>query len=248
MHTVDATMLLTFGYLSVRMASVFPFPDLARFLGANVFIGLIVTAALIVLISDWRIALFALLAQYLLAALLLAGLVPLPMALVRVLSGAFAAAILYFTFRRAADNFRQALRDAEDDAARLVIARLYRLQVFVVGLPFRVFALALVALGISGIASSMSFLSLSADILFGGLWLIAAGVLVAILSRDVLRLGLGILLFTSGFAILETATESSLLVYGLLNISDLLLALVIANLAALPPEPGSLQRRRGELQ
>jgi hypothetical protein len=227
---------------------VFPFSDLSQLLSANILIGLIVAAALIVLIADWRVALFALLAQYLLSALLLAGLVPLPMAIIRVVSGAFAAAILYFTFRRVADNHRRDLAQAEDDAARLVVERLYRLQVFVVGLPFRVFALALVAVGIIGIASSMTFLGLSPDLLFSGLWLIAAGVLVAILSRDVLRLGLGILLFTSGFVILETATESSLLLYGLINISDLLIALVIANLAALPPDPRGWHRRRGEVR
>ncbi|MBM3129646.1 MAG: hypothetical protein FJ009_13600 [Chloroflexi bacterium] len=220
---------------------------LVDFSSATILSGLIITVALIILVADWRVALFALLAQYVLSASLLAGLVPLPLAIVRVLSGAFAAAILYFTFRRAADNHRRDLAQAEDDAARLVVARLYRLQVFVVGFPFRVFALALVAVGIVGIASSMTFLGLSSDLLFGGLWLIAAGVLVAILSRDVLRLGLGILLFTSGFAILETATESSLLLYGLINISDLLLALVCAHLAALPPTDG-LRRRRGELR
>lgn len=224
------------------------FSDLSHFFSANILIGLIVAAALIVLLADWRIALFALLAQYLLSAALLAGLVPLPMAIIRVVSGAFAAAILYFTFRHAADNHRRDLAQAEDAAARLVVERLYRLQVFVVGLPFRVFALALIAVGIIGIASSMTFLGLSPDILFSGLWLIAAGVLVAILSRDVLRLGLGILLFTNGFVILETATESSLLLYGLINISDLLLALVIANLAALPPAESGLRRRRGEIQ
>ncbi len=230
------------------MALVLSFPELIQFFNANILVGLIVAAAFIVLIADWRVALFALLAQYLLAAALLAGLVPLPMALVRVVSGAFAAAILYFTFRRAEDNYRRALQDAEDAAARLVIRQLYRLQVFVVGLPFRVFALALVAVGIIGIASSMTFLGLSADILFGGLWLIAAGVLVAILSREVLRLGFGILMFTNGFVILETATQSSLLLYGLINISDLLLALVIANLAALAPELRDLRQRRGEIR
>ncbi len=227
---------------------MFPFSDLSHFFNGNILVGLIVAAALIVLLADWRIALFALLAQYLLAAVLLAGLVPIPMAIIRVVSGAFAAAILYFTFRRAEDNHRRDLAQAEDAAARLVVARLYRLQVFVVGLPFRVFALALIAVGIIGITSSMTFLGLSPDILFSGLWLIAAGVLVAILSRDVLRLGLGILLFTNGFVILETAAESSLLLYGLINISDLLLALVIANLAALPPAESGLRRRRGEIQ
>jgi hypothetical protein len=222
--------------------------DSTQIFSASILIGLIVTAACIVLFADWRLALFALLAQYACAAALLASLVLMPLAIVRVLSGAFAAAILYFTFRRAQENFRRDLAQAEDDAARLVVARLYRLQVFVVGLPFRVFALALVAVGIIGIASSMTFLGISSDVLFGGLWLIAAGVLVAILSRDVLRLGLGILLFTSGFAILETATESSLLLYGLVNISDLLLALVIAHLAALPPAPSVWRRRRGEVR
>ncbi len=222
--------------------------DSTQIFSASILIGLIATAACIVLFADWRLALFALLAQYACAAGLLASLVLMPLAIVRVLSGAFAAAILYFTFRRAQENFRRDLAQAEDDAARLVVARLYRLQVFVVGLPFRVFALALVAVGIIGIASSMTFLGISPDVLFGGLWLIAVGILVAILSRDVLRLGLGILLFTSGFAILETATESSLLLYGLVNISDLLLALVIAHLAALPPAPSVWRRRRGEVR
>lgn len=222
--------------------------DFSPLLDVLVLIGLIVTAACIVLVADWRLALFALLAQYGCAAWLLAQLVPPPLPIIRVLAGAFSATILYFTFRRAQENYRRDLAQAEDDAARLVVERLYRLPVFVVGLSFRVFALALVAVGIIGIASSMTFLAVSSEILFSGLWLIAAGILVAILSRDVLRLGLGILLFTSGFMILETATESSLLLYGLINMSDLLLALVIAHLAALPPTPQLWRRRRGEVQ
>jgi hypothetical protein len=222
--------------------------DSTQLFDVIVLIGLMATATCIVLFADWRLALFALLVQYGSAAWLLARLVPMPLPLIRVLSGAFAAAILYFTFRRAQENYRRDLAQAEDDAARLVVERLYRLPVFIVGLPFRMFALALVAVGIIGIASSMTFLGVPPEILFGGLWLIAAGILVAILSRDVLRLGLGILLFTSGFAILETATESSLLLYGLINMSDLLLALVMAHLAALPPAPQAWRRRRGEVR
>lgn len=222
--------------------------DFTQILDVTMLIGLIVTAACIVLFADWRLALFALLAQYGCVAWLLAQWVPMPLPIIRVLAGAFAATILYFTFRRAQDNYRRDLAQAEDEAARLVVERLYRLPVFIIGLPFRVFALALVAVGIIGIASSMTFLDMPAEILFGGLWLIAAGILVAILSRDVLRLGLGILLFTSGFTILETATESSLLLYGLINMSDLLLALVIAHLAALPPAPQLWRRRRGEVR
>lgn len=215
---------------------------------AVILSGLVITASFVVLIPDWRLALFALVVQYLIAAALLAGLIPGRMVAVRALSGALAMLILYFTLRQKAEQYRRLLRQASGDAAPDAVNRWHRRQVFVVGFPFRLFALALLAVGLGGIASSMSFLGLTRDVLFGGLWLIAAGVLVAILSRDVLRLGLGILLFTSGFTILETATEASLLLYGLLNISDLLLALVIAHLGALPVPDTDQQRRRGEAE
>ena len=213
---------------------MFSFPDLQTLLIAAIPVGLIVTAAFIVLIPDWRLALYALAAQYILAAALLAQLIPLQMAIVRVVSGGLAMMILYFTARQQREEYRRARRAAEDEAALDRVDHIYRRDVFVVGFPFRFFALALVAVGIIGIASSMSFLGLTPDVLFSGVWLITAGILVAILSRDVLRLGVGILVFTSGFSILETATETSLLLYGLLNIADLLLALAVAHLSALP--------------
>ena len=209
-------------------------PDFQTVSTATIFIGLVVTVAFVVLIPDWRLGLYALAAQYVVAAVLLATLVPLPIALVRVVSGELTLIILYFTARQRLEIFRRAYRAATDDAAREAVAQRYWRQIFVVGFPFRLFALALVAVGIIGLVSSMSFLGLTADILFSGVWLMMGGILVAILSRDVLRLGLGILIFTSGFCILEIATEESLLLYGLLNIADLLIALVIAHLGALP--------------
>jgi hypothetical protein len=222
--------------------------DSAQIVTAAVLFGLVVSSACIVLFIDWRVALFALLAQYICAAGLLSQVVALPHALIRVLSGAFATAILYFTFRRAQENFWRDLAQAEDDAARLVVTRSYYWQVFVIGVPFRVLALALAAVGTIGVAASITFLDIPPDGLFGALWLVATGVLVAILSRAVLRLCLGILLLTSGLVILEIATEGSLLLYGLVNIADVLLALVLAHLAALPAAPGVWRRRRGEVQ
>lgn len=207
---------------------------------AVILSGLVITAAFVILIPDWRLAAFALVAQYITAAALLVQAVPPQLVGVRVLSGAWAILILYVTLRQKA----KALSRAEQNADAL--ERVPRYPVFIVSFPFRLFALALVAVGIIGIASSMSFLGLTPDVLFGGLWLTTAGVLVAILSRDVVRLGMGILLFTSGFTILETATEASLLLFGLLNIADLLLALVIAHLSALPARAHLAQRRRGE--
>lgn len=222
--------------------------DLQTISAASVLVGLVITAAFIVLVPDWRLALFALLAQYLLSAAMLGALIPFPMAIVRALSGALAILMLYLTLRQKADEYYRARREAEDDLARAVVDRLYRQQVFVVGFLFRLFALALIAVMIIGIVSSMSLLSVTPTVLFGGVWLMATGILVSILSRDVLRLGLGILMFTGGFCLLETATEASLLLYGLFNIADLLLALVIAHLSTLPTPDADARQRRGELQ
>lgn len=220
--------------------------DLQVFSTAVILSGLVITAAFIVLIPDWRLALFALAVQYIVAAFLLSELVPIQIAIVRALSGALAALILYLTLRQKSERLKRAFRDAHDDASLDAAEKMYRREVFVVGFPFRLFALALVVVGIIGIASSMSFLELTADVLFSSMWLITAGILVSILSRDVLRLGLGILMFTCGFGILEMAMEASLLLFGLLNISDLLIALVIAHLGALPMSGIGLQRRHGE--
>ncbi len=214
-------------------------PDLPAIASANLFAGLILSAAIVVLVADWRTALYALVAQYILSAILLTALLPAPLAIVRVISGALATLMLYFTLRRIAVERRA--QAAQNGAAQPP-------PVFIVGLAFRLFALALVIVSNIGIASSMTFLSLPAEILFSGLWLISVGILVAILSHDMLRLGLGILMFTSGFCILETATEASLLLYGLLNLADLLLALVIAHLGVIPIEETDLRRRRGEVR
>lgn len=222
--------------------------DLGFFAELDILVGLVFAAALIVLVADWRVALYALTANCLLTVLLLSQIVQPSTALLRAISGAMAVLILYVTLRRLTQERRAALTQLDGEPPADWVERLYRPEVFVVGFPFRAIALALVAVGILGIASSMTFLELSAYVLFSGVWLIAAGILVAILSRDVLRLGLGILLFTSGFCILESAIEGSLFVYGLLSISDLLLAVVISHLATVTQQEPGPMRRRGEIQ
>ncbi|MBI5303688.1 MAG: hypothetical protein HY868_16250 [Chloroflexi bacterium] len=202
-----------------------PFADLELVAQAAVLVGLVAGASIIVLIADWRVALFALTAQYLLATVVLDALLPFETAILRAISGALAVLVLYLTARQ---------------------TRAYHANMFIIGFSFRLFALALVAASIFGIASSMTFLNLAPRVLFSGLFLIATGILVAILSRNVLRLGVGILLFNSGFCILETATESSLMLYGLLNIADLLLAVVVAHLAKISLDEGLERHRRGE--
>ncbi|MGE5263249.1 MAG: hypothetical protein ACM3S0_07685 [Acidobacteriota bacterium] len=219
--------------------------DLQFLSGSNALIGLIVTAALIVLLADWRLALFALAFQYVLLGLLLTSLVSPGVAIVRIISGGLAATILFLTMRHRAYAERAVVPDsgAEEPAATSMAARV---SVFIVGWPFRFFAVALVAVAIIGFSSSMTLLGLRPFVLFSSLWLMAIGVLIAMVSRDVLRLGLGILAFTGGFSILDTAMENSLFLYALLNIADLLIALGVAHLASLSSD-AVMNRRRGDL-
>ncbi len=209
----------------------------------SILIGLIVTAACIVLIADWRLALFALAAQYVLLALLLTRIVQPQVATVRVIAGGLAAAILYLTMRRRDEESRAARRGRMDGEIAQAASPI---PVFIVSFAFRMSAVALVAVTLVGFAGSMTFLDLAPYVLFSSLWLMAIGIVAAMFSRDVLRLGIGILVFTGGFSILDTAVEGSLFLYGLLNIADLLIAVVVAHLATLASE-GETGIERGEL-
>ena len=77
------------------------------------------------------------------------------------------------------------------------------------------------------------------------MWLAAGGVLTIALTRNALKLGIGLLFFTSGFGIIYLSIDNSLLIYALLVIADLVIALAIAHIASVPAQ--SAGTRRGEL-
>ncbi len=216
------------------------FPDFSALADPLILLGLIFTAAIILLVRSWRYALLALLLQYIFVALLLTTFLSFNVAIVRVVSGVFISIILFITMRQMEEADRRTRMDPTDPSLDRATARLYLPQIFHVDFPFRLIAVAFVTVSIVGASSSMSFLGIPAYVLFGSLWLISAGILVSVLSRDVARLGLGIMMFTSGFCILEMAIEASLFLYGLLNIADLLLALVVAHLVTLRIELGAM--------
>lgn len=185
---------------------------------------LVLTGAALVLVTRAERALGVLAAQYFLLTLFLAQIVALPVAMVRVISGSLVALIFLVTIRHLPAS--AAPRGAPNHAFRLI-------------------ALALVAVCVASITSSIPFLNLPNHIFFGTVWLVALGLLISILARQMLAFGIGILVFTAGFGILQMAMEGSLFLYGLLNIADVFIALVVAHLVLLPPivQGG---RRRGE--
>lgn len=222
---------------------MFSLDDLARAFAAvstfQLLLGLLLSVAVVMLIADWRISLFALAAQYFLVAILLSTLIPLQIAAVRVIAGGLVATMFYITARRVKVRRRQRAPNDPlrfDDPVR---------DVFWMNLPFRIIALALVALSV--IALSGQFVLLNAPTLFWvtGLWLAAGGLVTIALTRDALKLGTGLLFFTSGFGVIYLSVDNSLLIYTLLVISDLVIALAISHIASVPAQIEG--RRRGEL-
>ncbi len=203
--------------------------ELDSILNAGILVCLLITSSTIILAFDWRVTLFALIAQYLVLAFFLARLVLPAVATVRMVSGGLTGLILLLTVRNLP-------RDARADISSRLLAP---------SASFRLLAILLTALSIVSLTASITFLGLPAHVLFGSVWLMVAGLLAAMLAREAMPFGLGILVFTAGFSLLETAIEGSLFLYGLLNIADLLIALVVAHLTTLPPEVEG-GRRGGE--
>ncbi len=218
--------------------------DLARAFAAvssfQLLIGLLLAVAIVMLIADWRVSLLALAGQYILVAILLSTLIPLQIAAVRMIAGGLVATMFYITARRVKGSRRQ--RSPSDPP---VLEEPIRSGVFWMNMPFRIIALALVALSV--IALSGQFVLLNAPTLFWvtGLWLAMGGLVTIALTRDALKLGMGLLFFTSGFGIIYLSIDSSLLVYGLLVVSDLVIALAVSHIASVPAQMEG--RRRGEL-
>ncbi len=221
--------------------------DLASFFAslttAEILVGLLVTASILVLVSDWRLSLMAFAVQYLLITVVLSTIVQLEVATVRLIGGALVALMLYITARSIrSTRMRRARQQGWTNVAE--IASLFERAPFVIGLPFRLMAVVLVA--VSVLSASAQFAFPNAPLLFWlvSLWLCSIGLLLIAITRDALKLGMGLLTFTSGFGVLYLSIDPSLLFYGLLVISDLVIGLAVTHLATAPVQMAA--RRRGE--
>ena len=63
-------------------------------------------------------------------------------------------------------------------------------------------------------------------------WLVGIGLLIVVLSRDIFKVGLGLITFQAGFGVLLATFESSLSVAALMGVVDILIALGIAYLTS----------------
>ena len=140
---------------------------------------------------------------------------PIEIAVVKLVAGWMAAAILFLTY----ENLPTAGKDLQP-AASLPGTFFQGFTAVLIGLSF--FSLVPVAL--------RWFLGATSQQVLGGLWLLGLGLLQLGLSREAIRIIIGLLTVISGFEILYATLEASVLMTGLLAILNIGLAFVGAYL------------------
>ena len=182
-------------------------------------VGLFLSAGLIVVVRDWRISLLALLGQYLLAGLVLSGMVLAEVALIKVLIGALICPMLYL-----------AARQAGWGAGRNGPAGLSQREIFPAGPAFRLLAVTLMGLLAMALSQSYPPPVIPPGVGLASYWLMLIGLLILLLTEHPLKAGQGLLTVIIGFELLYTPIERSLAMVWLLAVVNLLLALAIAYL------------------
>jgi len=196
--------------------------------GIPAVVGLVLTAAIIFLTSDWRLSLTALLVQYILIGLALSTAVRLEVALVKILVGVLAVSILYLTARRIQEA--SGAPQIERGSPRF-LGMSVGWEAGPLGLPLRLLAVLLAALAVLRVFNSFHLPLVSAGTALAAIWLIAMGAIGLVLSGDSLRVAAALLTILGGFDLVYARLEPSLAVVGFWSVLILSTALAFAYLA-----------------
>ena len=199
------------------------FEFLATLSTAQLGVGLAITAAVVSIVIEWRLAMFSMLTQYLFLSLLLNTELPGGLAMVKLVAGYMGCLILYWTARQV----ELALQTIPDGRAWFVTNR----AIYPMGLPFRILTLLFVILVLMPLPEYLSFIAFPPAFLVPSLWLVTMGLLTIILTRDPLKTGMGLLTFQNGIELLYSLVDPGVVVIGLLGICTILVGLVASYLA-----------------
>ena len=229
--------------------------------GLAVLIGLIVAAALLVMLVNWRLLILALGVQYLLVGLMLTRVVPLELAAVKALVGVMICPVLFITARRVrwgqidqhdgaeADQHLDDPSTPERPAAKPAVRRSIIGWLISPGFPLRLMAALLtavlaVSLALRNPLSVTNDVILSRDITIGTFGLLLLGLLNILLNENPLKVGVGLLSLLAGFEMFYTSVEPTLTIVGLLGLTNLIIGLAISYLttawATHPPREAQL--------
>lgn len=192
----------------------------------ELMLGLLITGTVILVLEDWRLNLWALTAQYVLAGLLLVRVMSVRVALIQVLMGGLVCLILSLTGQR---EHWGSVEGATHDQGELDVAVR---DSFLMNVWFRLAAALLAAALTYALGSRYPFVDQPLGLSQACYWLVILGLLIVVLTGDPFKVGLGLLTFQSGFGILLATFERSLSVTALVGVVTILIALTVSYLAA----------------
>jgi hypothetical protein len=202
--------------------------DTLTFLASLPALIIIVLAALTMLLtSDWRLSLTALLVEYLALGLLLTRSVPIAVVIAKILTGVFVVFMLYLTARRVQDA--KAPPSAEFDRPRLLGLPL-GWGSGPLGLPLRLLAVLLASLALVPVFGNYRLTLVPADIAFIACWLGVMGLLGLVLSGELLRMAPALLTILIGFDLVYSRLEPNLAIAGFFAAFTLLATLAFSYL------------------
>mgnify|MGYP001047132685 FL=1 len=195
-------------------------------------VGVFVTAGLLVVSRDWRLNLLALAVQYFFVALLMTQVIRLEVAAVKALIGWLICLAFYLTEQQAKSLTRASGERSDLSFQGWFEARLdgWRREGISVRAAFGFMAAVVVSVAAYAAVSAVPISQVPEEFALACYLLIGLGILLLGLSQDPLRVGVGMLMFLSGFDLFYVVLEPSLVVTGLLGSISFVIALGMAYL------------------
>lgn len=202
--------------------------EAAASLPGVILAGLLLTAAVLSLTTNWRLRFAVLAVQYGLTAALMAPVVIWQVAVVQAAVGLLVVGLLWVTSRELAVNREPAMGAP---AGRLGLAALGRIQ-FQTNLPFRTAAVLLgtVAAWIFVTQNGLAVPGLALSLNLAGASLIMLSLISLGLTEEPMNTGIALLMLLTGFELVYAPVERSLTVAGLLAALKFGVALAVSHL------------------
>lgn len=179
---------------------------MSDFLQSLLVLLLFICGAGILIVPSRRLMTGLLALQYIGVFLLVSISWPLEIAVVKLVAGWMASAVLFLTYQNLLESITEG-----------------RMNATLQGTLFRGFAALLIGISVYSLVPTALrwFLGATSQQVLGGLWLLGLGLLQLLLSRGSLRIIIGLLTVISGFEILYAILEASVLMTGLLAILNI---------------------------
>ncbi|HCU80005.1 MAG TPA: hypothetical protein DGN60_02435 [Chloroflexi bacterium] len=185
-------------------------------------VAVFVTAPILVIVNDRKIVVGALAVLFLFASLLFTNVLATQVAGIKLIVYIIVWALIFICVQQKGWNYT----DHSDEVYGLVLSAQTRFRI-----------IAVIIVGLVGWqlveADRLPFPIVSQSVTLGATQLVVQGLLLLAIARQPLKIGLGILVMFTGFGLLYSAVEPSLMVVGMLGVVDITVALTVCYLELL---------------